>query len=174
TQCSRDIGYAADNQPAIVAPREFHIFAIVWALVAGYNTRLKFLIVIDSEYAGWHCRCIQQAPRLRWKISCACVAKCPVSGEAMNVGRAHTSLRAVQFRFGPRNRKRNRSVLKRAEIERIVSELPEVVGVHKNIFADRLLESGVELIAMARRYSRGRAVAQNPCCHAVRQIRSAR
>src|SRR5260221_14355705 len=85
------------------------------------------------------------------------MAKRPVRLEAFKVGSAQAASNSVQLRIMPGNWKRNGGVQQRAEIERIVGVLPEIISVDQQELSDSLLEARIELIAETRlnRHSRG-------------------
>src|SRR5664279_1706728 len=70
--------------------------------------------------------------------------------EAVQVGSAQTARHAIQLGVVPGNRERQRGVEQRTEVVRAVGELPEVIGIEKQVPSDGLLQTRIELVALAR------------------------
>ncbi len=69
--------------------------------------------------------------------------------EALEIRRAQPARDAVQFGVVPGNRERNRRIEQQVEIVSVVGILPEIVAVEEEVLSDPLLQSGIELIALA-------------------------
>ena len=110
---------------------------------------LKRLIVIDAEDAAVERRALRnQTALLRGRNSarvCGRRSSRPGSRESTSVLTRPGD--AVELRIVPGDGERDGGVQQRAEVVRVVGELPEIVGVHQEEFADGLLEAGIELIA---------------------------
>jgi len=80
-----DIGYAADDQPAVIAPGQRHPLGILGALVAEICGGLERLIVVDAEYAArqWP-PCGMRPPSSGGKYREARMAEGPVGLETLS------------------------------------------------------------------------------------------
>jgi len=90
----------------------------------------------------------KSAADLRRVVSRAVWPKINRPGNA-KVGSADAAGNAIQFRVVPGNGERDGGVQQRVEVKSAVCELPEIIGVDHQVFADGLLEAGVELVAAA-------------------------
>ena len=68
----------------------------------------------------------------------------------MQIGGAHPARDAVQLGVVPDDGERDGGVEQRAEVVGVVRVFPEVIRVDQQELAERLLETGVELVADSR------------------------
>src|SRR5208282_5783868 len=103
-------------------------------LVPQVDRGLKFLVVVDPENAvGERSALRNEASVLGRVIAGAGVAAGPVALKTLQVNGAGAAGDAVVFRIVPGDGEGNGGIQQRAEVEGVMGELPEVIGVDQNI-----------------------------------------
>ena len=119
-------------------------------MIAQIHGLLIRLVVIDAEHADVHRRIEDQASVFRSEEARPRVPHVQEGLKAMEVGSGNARRHAIQLGLPPGNGKRDRRVEQNVEIVSVAGELPEIFGVHHQVFADTLLKPGVVLIALPR------------------------
>src|SRR5260221_8059673 len=78
----------------------------------------------------------------------------------MEIGHVNAGHGTLDLGVVPGNREENRRVQQIAEVIRVMGVLPDVVGVHHQEFAERLLEAGMKFVALSRRNRRRSALSE--------------
>src|SRR5260370_22543462 len=117
---------------------------LIWKLCG----LLKGLIVVDAEHLPASHRGAQ-ASGLRREVSCPTVCENGEGSQAVIIGQVHARGRSIDLRTLPRDREEDGSVAERAEVIRVVCILPQIVGIHDQVFSKSLLKSRIELVALA-------------------------
>jgi hypothetical protein len=127
-RAASESGYAADDQPAVIAPSECDPLGILTALVAESRGGLERLIVVDPEYATRKRRALRdEAVVLRREIRGACMTKGPVGLGTFQIGCAHIAGDSIQLRVMPGDRECDRRIQQRAGSICVVRVFPEIV-----------------------------------------------
>ena len=102
-------------------------------LVLDLSGLLEALIVIDAEHASRQIRVEEKATSLWREKSRPRVACGHEGGESLVIGQVEFEGRAVELRFLPRYRKRDRSIQQGVEVIRVVCFLVEVIEVQNDV-----------------------------------------
>ncbi len=140
----------AGHKPAIVPPVHGNPRQSLPWLILHMGRLVERLVVVDAEHSSVREYGSAQPPDLWGEIACPDVSKNGECRQAMIIGHAHADGGSINLRALPCNREENRCVAERAEVISVVRVLPQVVGVHHDVFSKGLLKAGIELVALAR------------------------
>ena len=118
-------------------------------LILQVSGLVEVLIVVDPEHAAPASFGVAPIPlTCGVKKRAATLDITVYAGKSVEIWNGNANGIAWNLRTGPLDRISDRSVAEHAEVVRLVRVLPDVLAVDHQIFSERLLQAGVEFIAM--------------------------
>src|SRR5579871_3659524 len=147
----------SSHQSALIPPRKPIPGSVRLWLILQMCRLLEGLIVIDPEGSrARSSRVVEQnAADLRPEEPRTSMPKHSIGGYAVYLRNRCLHSEAIDLRFRPLNRKRQRRIEQNIEVEITIGVLPEVFAIDDQVFANALLKSGVVLAAACRPQGNG-------------------
>src|SRR4029077_12807331 len=140
------------DKPAVIPPVETNPREILRQLVLQMRGLVELLVVVDTKHAGSALtgRCNANSAHLRLKETCSYAGHYKQRGETVKFRNGGANGVARNFGVVPFHGEENRGVSEDAEVVAVVGVLPEVFGIHNEVFSEGLLEADVKFVAPGR------------------------
>ena len=149
---SRRIGcerHRARNQTAVIPPVEADPGPSLPGLVLQVSRLVELFVVVDTEGSPTLPYSNTQAAGLGWEETGGDAGEDYQGRKSMDVRHAHTDCVSRNLGIVPTNREEDRGRGQDAEIVARVRVTPNVISTHYSIATERLLQTGMEFIAIA-------------------------